>query len=48
VKHFLMEDWKALGARFGVTYAEAFRYIGPEPRYNDNLRKYIDQHAVGV
>jgi LmbE family N-acetylglucosaminyl deacetylase len=48
VKHFLMEDWKILGARFGVGYAEAFRYIGPEPRYNDNIRKYIDQHAVGV
>jgi hypothetical protein len=48
VKHFLMEDWKTLGSRFGVGYAEAFRYIGPEPRYNENIRKYIDQHAVGV
>jgi hypothetical protein len=48
VKHFLMEDWKTLGGRFGVTYGEAFRYIGPEPRYNDNLRKYIDQNAVGI
>jgi hypothetical protein len=48
VKHFLMEDWKSLGQRFGVTYAEAFRYIGPEPNHSQNIRKYVDQHAVSL
>jgi LmbE family N-acetylglucosaminyl deacetylase len=46
VKHFLMDDWKLLGERFGLPYAEAFRYIGPPPNYRDNVRKYVDQHAV--
>src|SRR5687768_6072759 len=46
VKQFLMDDWKLLGERFGVQYAEAFRYIAPTPSYGDNIRKYVDQHAV--
>jgi LmbE family N-acetylglucosaminyl deacetylase len=46
VKQFLMDDWRLLGERFGVQYAEAFRYIGPTPNYRDNIRKYVDQHAV--
>ena len=46
VKHFLMEDWKRLGARFGLGYAEAFRYIGPEVRYQDEINKYVQQNAV--
>ncbi|MBI3694812.1 MAG: PIG-L family deacetylase [Acidobacteria bacterium] len=46
VKHFLMDDWKLLGERFGLQYAEAFRYIGPQPNYSANIRKYVDQHAV--
>jgi LmbE family N-acetylglucosaminyl deacetylase len=46
IKQLLMDDWKLLGERFGVQYAEAFRYIGPAPSYRDNIRKYVDQHAV--
>jgi LmbE family N-acetylglucosaminyl deacetylase len=46
VKHFLMEDWRLLGERFGLKYAEAFRYIGPQPNYRENVRKYVEQHAV--
>jgi hypothetical protein len=48
VKHFLMDDWKTLGERFGLTYAEAFRYIavGPESDYAANIRKYVEAHAV--
>lgn len=46
VKQFLMDDWKLLGERFGLQYAEAFRYIGPQPNYRENVRKYVDQHAV--
>jgi LmbE family N-acetylglucosaminyl deacetylase len=46
VKHFLMEDWRLLGQRFGLQYAEAFRYIGPEANYQQNIRKYVDTHAV--
>ncbi len=46
VKHFLMEDWKRLGVRFGLGYAEAFRYIGPDPRHQDEINQYVQQHAV--
>ncbi|MBK7928354.1 MAG: PIG-L family deacetylase [Bryobacterales bacterium] len=46
VKHFLMEDWRLLGQRFGLQYAEAFRYIGPEPGYTEQIRKYVDANAV--
>jgi len=46
VKQFLMEDWKLLGEQFGVRYAEAFRYIGPQGNYRDNIRKYVDANAV--
>ena len=48
VKHFLMDDWKLLGERFGLQYAEAFRYIGPAASYRENIRKYVDQHAVPI
>ncbi|MEZ5354446.1 MAG: PIG-L family deacetylase [Bryobacteraceae bacterium] len=46
VKHFLMEDWKLLGARFGLGYAEAFRYIGPPADYGANIRAWVDRNAV--
>jgi LmbE family N-acetylglucosaminyl deacetylase len=46
VKHFLMDGWRMLGEQFGLEYAEAFRYIGPEPNYRANIRKYVDEHAV--
>src|SRR5688572_6269469 len=48
VKHFLMEDWRLLGKRFGLEYAEAFRYIGPSADYSRNIRRYADQHAVAL
>ncbi len=46
VKHFLMEDWRRLGAQFKLEYAEAFRYIGPPPNYSDNIRRYAAEHSV--
>lgn len=46
VKHFLMVDWKYLGGRFGLGYAEAFRYIGPQPDHQENIRRYVEQHSV--
>jgi LmbE family N-acetylglucosaminyl deacetylase len=46
VKQLLMEDWRLLGERFGLKYAEAFRYIGPPPDYNANIRQYAGRHAV--
>jgi len=48
VKHFLMEDWRLLGKRFGVEYAEAFRYIGPPPDYGRNIRQFAEQHSVSL
>ena len=48
VKHFLMEDWRLLGQRFGLEYAEAFRYIGPEANHRANIRKYVDANAVKI
>ncbi len=45
VKQFLMDDWKRMGALFGgLDYAEAFRYIGPEPNYQSEIMKYVDEH----
>jgi len=46
VKHFLMEDFRLLGEQFGLQYAEAFRYIGPEPDYSAGIRQYVEAHAV--
>jgi LmbE family N-acetylglucosaminyl deacetylase len=47
VKHFLMEDWRRLGAMFGgLEYAEAFRYIGPEPDYETEIMKYVNEHST--
>ena len=46
VKFFLMEDHHMFGQQFGCEYAEAFRYIGPEPNYLDNIRKYAAAHAA--
>ncbi len=46
VKQLLMEDWRLLGQRFGLQYAEAFRYIGPEANHSANIRRYADQNAV--
>ena len=48
VKHFLMDDWRLLGRRFGMQYAEAFRYIEAPPDYRDNIRQYVNQHATTV
>lgn len=48
VKHFLMEDWRLLGKRFGLEYAEAFRYIGPPPNYSANIRRFVDEHTVAL
>ncbi|MEP7362094.1 MAG: PIG-L family deacetylase [Acidobacteriota bacterium] len=46
VKHFLMEDWRLLGQRFGLQYAEAFRYIGPDASHTAAIRKFVDANAV--
>jgi hypothetical protein len=46
IKHFLMDDFRLLGEQFGLKYAEAFRYIGPEPDYRANIRKYVDANSV--
>lgn len=48
VKQFLMDDWRLLGQRFGLGYAEAFRYIGPPPEYSANIRRYSEEHAVAL
>jgi LmbE family N-acetylglucosaminyl deacetylase len=46
VKHFLMQDFHLLGQQFGLGYAEAFRYIGPEPPYEDRIRRAALEEAV--
>jgi LmbE family N-acetylglucosaminyl deacetylase len=46
VKNLLMDDWRLLGERFGLKYAEAFRYIGPQPNYDENIRAYAGRNAV--
>ena len=46
VKHFLMDDFRALGKQFGLEYAETFRYIGQEPSERQAVREYVDGQAV--
>jgi hypothetical protein len=49
VKHFLMGDNHALGAQYGLEYAEAFHYLGPStavPNPRQNRQKYIESNAV--
>jgi LmbE family N-acetylglucosaminyl deacetylase len=48
VKHFLMQDFQLLGKPFGVPYAEAFRYIGPEPVYEQRIRQAALEQAVAI
>lgn len=48
VKHFLMDGFRVLGSQFGLEYAEAFRYIGPPPDYDENIRSYVERHAVSL
>ena len=48
VKHFLFEDFHLLGPQFGVQYAEAFRYIGPDSPYEDLIRKAAMAEAVAI
>src|SRR5262245_25654720 len=45
-KFFLLDDNRLFGELFGCGYVEAFRYIGAEPNYLDNIRKYANAHAV--
>jgi len=46
VKRFLMDDFRLMGQQFGLGYAEAFHYIGPQANYRDNIRKYVNEHEV--
>lgn len=48
VKRFLMEDFHLLGQQFGLEYAEAFRYIGPDSRYEDKIREAALRQAVAL
>jgi LmbE family N-acetylglucosaminyl deacetylase len=48
VKHFLMEDFHLLGQQFGLGYAEAFRYIGQEPQYEERIRRAALAQAVAI
>ena len=48
VKHFLMEDFRLLGQQFGLGYAEAFRYIGPQPQYEERIRRASLEQAVPI
>jgi LmbE family N-acetylglucosaminyl deacetylase len=43
VRHFVLGRDADTGARFGVKYAEAYHYIGPEP---DKVEEYIKKNAV--
>jgi len=46
VKNFVMDDFRVFGHQFGLGYAEAFRYVGPEPSFQGRIRKYADANAV--
>jgi LmbE family N-acetylglucosaminyl deacetylase len=44
IKEFLLDRDRELGRKYGVNYAEAFHYIGPESA--SRVEDYIRQHAV--
>jgi LmbE family N-acetylglucosaminyl deacetylase len=46
IEEFLLEDEKALGRQYGLEYAEAFHYIGPDPGFAPKLEEYIKKNAV--
>jgi hypothetical protein len=37
-----------LGQQFGIEYAEAFRYIGPEPAYVERIQQAAVEQAVAL
>lgn len=43
IKELLFDQERALGRKYGVDYAEAFRYIGPP---STRIEDYIKKHAV--
>lgn len=45
IREFVLSRSRALGARYGVDYAEAFHYIGPGAGRN-RVEDYVRQHAV--
>ena len=46
IKDLLFEDWHALGKEFGLEYAEAYHYIGPDYDGYSSIQEYIDENAV--
>ncbi len=48
IKELLMEDWHALGKEFGLEYAEAYHYIGPEYGGYSSIDEYVENNAVPI
>jgi LmbE family N-acetylglucosaminyl deacetylase len=47
-KRYLLEDNHLLGQRYGLQYAEAFRYIGPDAPYLENIHRAAMKEAVDL
>jgi LmbE family N-acetylglucosaminyl deacetylase len=47
-KRYLLEDFHLLGQQYGLQYAEAFRYIGPDAPYLENIHRAALQEAVDL
>jgi len=47
-KRYLLEDFHLLGQQYGLQYAEAFRYIGPDAPYLENIHRAAMQEAVDL
>lgn len=45
IKEFVLTRGRAMGARYGLEYAEAFHYIGPGTGRN-RVEEYLRQHAI--
>jgi hypothetical protein len=43
IKEFVLARNRELGQRYGLEYAEAYHYIGPQP---DAVDDYVRRHAV--
>ena len=45
IREFVLADDRALGRKYGVEYAEAFHYIGPQ---RSPIEDYVKQHSVAL
>jgi hypothetical protein len=47
IRHFMLNEYKEMGKKYGLEYAEAFYYIDQrQPEGKSEVEKYIEKNAV--